>query len=163
MAIERIPNLTTRQKEVLRLYHQRYRVKEIANHLAISENTASGYLSEAANLLDVGGRSAAARALAAFEVAHPESRGRFSVDDPTPLPSRDGELPGNPAPAAPMERAPLWLPLPIRQEDGNELSPFERFLWTPALAIALAIGFGMLAVGLRILGDFFVAVIGAHP
>lgn len=162
MATDRIRNLTTRQKEVLRLYHQRYRVKEIATHLAISENTASGYLSEAANLLDAGGRGAAARVLAEFEAAHPESRGRFSADDPTPRPSRDVAPPGNPAPAAPVVRAPVGLRLPIRQEDGNELSILERLFWIPALAIALAIGFGMLTVGLKILGDFFVAILGTQ-
>lgn len=74
MPVERIEQLTQRQRECLRLYQQRYRVKEIARALGISENTASGYLTEAATLLGVGGRQAAAQALAAFEAA-PGSEG----------------------------------------------------------------------------------------
>ncbi|WP_394648172.1 LuxR C-terminal-related transcriptional regulator [uncultured Sphingomonas sp.] len=84
MLPDRFVKLTVRQRECLRLYHQRYRVKEIARMLAISENTASGYLTEATALLGVGGRPAAAAALAAFEVDHPKARGRFSVGNTTP-------------------------------------------------------------------------------
>lgn len=154
-APHRIEQLTTRQRECLRLHHQRYRVKEIARALGISENTASGYLTEATALLGVGGRAAAAAALAAFEAAHPDARGRFSAGDaPPPLPPSP-EPPADPAPAVdtapPSRSGTIWWPL--RSGSGNDLTVAQRFLWVFLLAFLLVAGFGLFAFFVRTLSD----------
>lgn len=160
MSPDRFAKLTTRQRECLRLYHQRYRVKEIARALAISENTASGYLTEATALLGVGGRPAAAAALAAYEAAHPDARGRFSVGDPTPVPAAEPSLPGDdaPAPAAVVGTgAPTHAPaapwLPFRKGDGNDLTIAQRLFWLGAIVFGLVTGFGLFALFVRTLSD----------
>ncbi len=94
----RFTKLTTRQRECLRLYHQRLRIKEIAGTLAISENTASGYLTEAAAILNAGGRRAAAAALVAFENDHPDARGRFSTGYQEPISTEPVQRSGPDAP-----------------------------------------------------------------
>ena len=161
MSIERIQQLTTRQREVLRLHHRRLRVKEIAGRLGISDNTASGYLTEAAALLGVGGRQAAAAALAAYEATHPEARGRFSVgDENLPSPPVD-PVPAASVPASTMAEPPRRWGFPISRRVGNELSIVERLLWIFALAVAFAVGFGMLSVGLRVVGEVLLAVSGS--
>lgn len=45
------------------------------------------------------------------------------------------------------------LPLPLRQrgQTSNDLGIAQRLLWIPTIAVALAIGFGMLASGLEVL------------
>ncbi|MGK6322489.1 LuxR C-terminal-related transcriptional regulator [Sphingomonas sp. DT-51] len=160
MSPDRFAKLTTRQRECLRLYHQRYRVKEIARALAISENTASGYLTEATALLGVGGRPAAAAALAAFEATHPDARGRFSVGDTVPPPEPEPSLPGNdaPAPASRAEprattHAPGALRLPFRKGDGNDLTIAQRLFWLGVIMFALVTGFGLFALFVRTLSD----------
>ncbi|WP_132907538.1 LuxR C-terminal-related transcriptional regulator [Sphingomonas sp. BK235] len=160
MSPDRFAKLTTRQRESLRLYHQRYRVKEIARALAISENTVSGYLTEATALLDVGGRPAAAAALAAHEAAHPETRGRFSVGDPTPRPDAEPSSPGDDAPAPAAAAGPRSAPhapgplrLPFRNGDGNDLTIAQRLFWLGAIVFALVTGFGLFALFVRTLSD----------
>lgn len=80
MSAPRFEKLTTRQQECLRLYNQRFRIKEIALTLGISQNTVSGYLTEAAAIIDVGDRRAAASAFAAFESASSQVDRSTSVD-----------------------------------------------------------------------------------
>lgn len=160
MPVERIEQLTQRQRECLRLYQQRYRVKEIARALGISENTASGYLTEAATLLGVGGRQAAAQALAAFEAAHPEARGRFSVGDtPSAEPPQGPPNRSNSAPASTPAidtPAPSWRArLPVRQGDGNDLSIAQRFIWLGLIVFGLVTGLGFFAIFMRTLGDVY--------
>jgi len=118
--------LSTRHRECLRLYHQRYRLKPMARMLGISENTVSGYLTEAVHLLNAAGRVDAAEMLAQYETAHPESRGRFSVGDDhsisVPIPAvRQGE--------GAISAAPGWTTFfPTRSNRGgpNDLSWRQR-------------------------------------
>ena len=73
--------LSTRHRECLRLYHQRYRLKPMARILGISENTVGGYRTEAVHVLNAAGRLAGAEILAQNETAHPAKRGRVSGGD----------------------------------------------------------------------------------
>lgn len=164
MSGERFEQLTQRQRECLRLYHRRYRIKEIARELSISENTASGYLTEAAALLNVGGRQAASAALASFEAAHPEARGRFSVGD-----SAGQSLPTHVSPAetAPANETVAVAPpmtwavrLPFRQGDGNDLSIAQRFLWLAIIVVGIFTGFGLFAIFVRTVSDVFAGIRG---
>lgn len=82
--------LSTRHRECLRLYHQRYRLKPMARLLGISENTVGGYLTEAVHLLNAGGRIDAAEMLAQYETTT-RNRGvgfRWATISPFPLQSR---------------------------------------------------------------------------
>jgi len=109
-----IDRLGTRHRECLRLYGRRYKVKEIARELGISDNTVNGYLTEAARLLNVG-RSEAAALLIAHEAAHPNSRGRFSAGDEAPPP------PPSPVPQrVATESATVWSAIfPLRPTGGQ--------------------------------------------
>lgn len=139
MDTSRTDRLTRRHRECLRLYHQRYRLKEIGQTLGISENTVGTYLTEAAALLDVGGRRSAAGYLATFEAAHPDSRGRFSVGDNepvigTPFISEEGEA----ALATPKSWTAL-LPFPVTKGATNELGPAARIFWIAAITLLTTI------------------------
>jgi len=139
MDTSRIDRLTKRHRECLRLYHQRYRLKEIGQALGISENTVSTYLTEAAAILDVGGRRSAANFLTTFEATHPDSRGRFSVGDNEPVLgtsfiSEEGEA-ALPAPQ-------VWtafLPIPATKGATNELGTAARILWICAITLLTTI------------------------
>ncbi len=149
----RFAKLTTRQRESLRLYHQRYRIKSIAEMLAISPNTVGSYLTEATAVLDAGGREAAAAALVAHEAAHPEARGRFSVGDGTLNLPDAGPEPSNPAPAEPAAAPPTTAWLPYRTGPGNDLSIGLRFVWLAAFVFAAVAGFGAFALFVRTVSD----------
>lgn len=179
MSRDRFEKLTIRQRECLRLYHQRYRVKEIARELGISENTVSGYLTEATALLGVGGRPAAAAALVAHEgqdVAnlafssmpsdHRNTGGRFSVGDTTPLPAADE--PDRRSVAARSEprhappdtaRMPAWMMwLPLRNGDGNDLTVAQRFVLLGLVTFLLVAGFGLFAFFIRTVSELAGAI-----
>lgn len=154
-ALSPIGRLTSKQRECLRLYAARYRVKEIAAALGgISENTVGSHLSEATRLLGAPGRAAAAAMLTAHEAAHPESRGRFSVGDAAPPPMLE-PLSAQDPPRPSDGRWDRLLPLRLGKGDPNDLPPPVRLFWIVALAIVLAFAFGQLAIGARLLSDVF--------
>lgn len=155
MMLSVIERLTDRQREALRLYARRLQVKEIAALMGISQNTASGYLTEAASLLNMGGRKAAAAALLEYEATHPEARGRFSVGEPLP-----GFVPDTAPPAArmpvvqeaPPPRSTSWWP-PFRTGVGNDLTVVQRFVWFGVVTFGIVVGFGMFAFFVRTISD----------
>ena len=152
METNRFDRLTRSQRECLRLYHQRYRLKAIAEMMdGISPNTVGSYLTEAVAVLDAPGRPAAATMLAEWEAAHPESRGRFSVGDPALFPP--AELLPTVIPVPPEKSWQAYLPVRTRRGSPNDLNPVLRASWIVALAIALAIGFGELLTGAHVLTD----------
>ena len=133
--------LSTRHRECLRLYNQRYRLKPMARMLGISENTVGGYLTEAVHLLNAAGRIDAAEMLAQYEATHPESRGRFSAGDDhsiaVPIPAVHR---GEQATSA----APGWTTFfPTRSNRGgpNDLSWRQRLtaIFSGLLLLILAI------------------------
>jgi len=141
MEADLLKRLSTRHRECLRLYHQRYRLKPMARMLGISENTVSGYLTEAVHLLNAAGRIDAAEMLAHYEATHPESRGRFSVGDnqsiSAPIPEvHRGEQP--------ISAAPGWTAFfPTRSNRGgpNDLSWRQRLtaIFSGLMLLILAI------------------------
>ena len=154
METNRINRLTRSQREALRLYHERYKLKAIAEMMdGISPNTVGSYLTEAVAVLDAPGRPAAATMLAEWEATHPESRGRFSAGD-LPLPVPINLLAPQGTPPAPPNR-PWQAMLPFRTSKGapSDLSPAVRLTWIFVLAIALAVGFGDLANAARLITD----------
>ena len=139
MDTSRIDRLTKRHRECLRLYHQRYRLKEIGNTLGISENTVGTYLTEATALLGVGSRRSAAGYLMTFEATHPNSRGRFSVGDSAPpvaetFISEEGEA------ALPTTQA--WvslMPFPAAKGATNDLGAGARLAWIAIITLLTTI------------------------
>ena len=154
MSFALIDRLTDRQREALRLYARRLQVKEIAALMGISQNTASGYLTEAAGLLALGGRKAAAAALLEHETSHPEARGRFSVGEP--LPGFATDTPSSAAQTPIVQEAPphstSWWP-PFRTGVGNDLTVAQRFVWFGVVTFGLVVGFGMFAFFVRTISD----------
>lgn len=152
MDATRFDRLNNRHRECLRLYAQRYSTAEIARIIGISENTANSYLTEAARLLDAGGRPGAAAALAQYEADHLESRGRFSAGDaPPPPPSTSDPAKAEEA-RGPTKTWTALLPLRLGARN-NELSIVARLAWIPFIALLFASGFGMFAQGIRIISD----------
>ena len=146
-----IDRLSTKQREALRLRAANYRTKQIAAAMGgISENTVNTYLSAATHLLGSPGRAAAAQALIAYEVDHPNARGRFSVgdtDQPKMVVMRTAEVP----PVAPVAPWASLLPLRLGKGTPHDLSLAARLFWIAILAAVLAIGFGQLAAGAHFL------------
>jgi len=155
MSFALIDRLTDRQREALRLYARRLQVKEIAALMGISQNTASGYLTEAAGLLALGGRKAAAAALLEHETSHPEARGRFSVGEPLPGFATDTTprtAQTSAVQEAPPPRSTSWWP-PFRTGVGNDLTIAQRFVWFGVVTFAIVVGFGMFAFFVRTISD----------
>jgi len=155
MSLASIDRLTDRQREALRLYARRLQVKEIAALMGISQNTASGYLTEAAGLIALGGRKAAAAALLEHEASHPEARGRFSAGELLPGFVTDTPLPAARTPVvqeAPPPRSTSWWP-PFRTGIGNDLTVAQRFVWFGVVTFGIVVGFGMFAFFVRTISD----------
>jgi DNA-binding CsgD family transcriptional regulator len=149
-----IDRLGTRHRECLRLYGRRYKVKEIARELGISDNTVNGYLTEAARLLNVG-RSEAAAQLLAHEAAHPDSRGRFSAGDDAPL------APPSPVPQrVTTESVTIWSAIfPLRPTGGQSNTlPWQTRLFAILIQLILlilliAVAVAMYTIYLKPLGS----------
>jgi len=144
--------LTTRQRECLRELAKLKSIKEIATALGISESTTNGHLEAAARNLGLSSRTDAALALQAHErsVDPSISPGSFPRVEPSVVPPASVGVPA----------APPSLRLPFRTKGAahNDLSPLERLGWIGALAVAFAIGFGMLGAGLFFAGRIVRAV-----
>jgi len=137
MTEDRTAFLAERHRRVLRLYAQRYRLKEIARELSLSENSVNTYLTEAVQILQVGGRRAAADALARHEGPSQFSRSHVSAPDSPPDAPTDestqteGKL---------RVDRPARFPLRPRSGVPNNLPVHIRLLWMLALLIVLIVG-----------------------
>ena len=181
MDADRFARLAPRHRECLRLVRQLKSSKQIALELGIAPGTVDGYLTEAAEIIGVRGRAAAANALAEHESTLPPAAvPAVPPADPgqAPPPEIPGvelagvvEAPVSPAfpivpdRADPVAPAPPPVPaqvgvvsgsgfrLPLRRkgEVGNDLSMGQRLLWIPALALASVVGFGTLVTALETL------------
>lgn len=143
-----VPRLSPRQAECLRLVYRRKSTKEIAAELNLAVGTVNTYLTEATQLLGARNRRDASEIFAAMEAA----AGPDKVQ-----PHYEGVSPdAQPLPDTPPVSTTQWrrlLPLRMEGVAGNELDLVTRLAWILALAIAVAIGFGMLSVGLRVFTD----------
>lgn len=151
MDADRFARLAPRHRECLRLVSQLKSSKQIAVELGIAPGTVDRYLTEAAELLGVRGRAAAANLLAKHEnPPHGNQGGESSgVVAPSPAPA----IPIAPQPVAattiPTPSGPSFrLPLRRKGEIGNDLTKSQRLMWIPLLATATVIGFGTLVTAL---------------
>lgn len=163
MTPDRFRSLSPRQRECLRGVRDLKAAGEIATELGISISTVNGYLADAVRHLGARNRREAALALARHESGDPENGGGGEI---RVVPAASG----GPAPASPemveASRAPQrgrFPRLPIRRvgEADNELTTTERLIWIPAIALGVAIGFGMLMTGLQIAAALIERVTGA--
>ncbi|WP_309659393.1 MULTISPECIES: helix-turn-helix transcriptional regulator [unclassified Sphingomonas] len=173
MDADRFARLAPRHRECLRLVRQLKSSKQIAAELGIAPGTVDGYLTEAAEIIGVRGRAAAANALAEHESALPQGD-MLAVPSRNPPPENPGvetagvveapvslAFPVSPDRADPVAPAPsptgaapvsgFRLPLRRQGEVGNDLSMGQRLLWIPALALASVVGFGTLVTALETL------------
>lgn len=170
MTPERFALLTRRHRECLRGVKALKGSKEIATELGLGKSTVDSYLAEAVRLLGARNRREAAMALAEYEARSndqdideqgelpphkiiPNSTGLVSDPPAMPLPmAPDGSTVGGAVQDGHVHASPrLSLPFRRQGQTRNDMSMAERLLWVPAIAIALAIGFGMLATGLDVM------------
>ena len=174
MTPERFALLTRRHRECLRGVKALKGSKEIATELGLGKSTVDSYLAEAVRLLGARNRREAAMALADHEAQAdiqsigqvieeqveanphkiiPDSAGLVSEPTPMPLPmAPDGSTVGGAVQGGHVHASPR-LSLPVRRQGQarNDMTMAERLLWIPTIAVALAIGFGMLATGLDVM------------
>jgi len=147
--------LSRRQRECLVLVYHRKTSKDIAAELGISPPTVDGYLTEAMRLLGERNRRTAAEVYCRACGDDPWKFGGQSPRVATPAPPPPSSAP----PAGDQSRT--WLPLRRKGAAHNDLTALERLAFIPAIALAYAIGFGLLAIGLRFVGDLAVAIFHA--
>lgn len=148
--------LTPRQRDCLRGSAALKSAKRIGNDLGISESTVYGHLDSATKVLGAPDRATAAL----WFQAHERLEHHGDPQKPSGQPSR--VVPTDPAAAGKQASAAsgsLRLPFRAKGSAHNDLSPLQRLAWIPLLALAFAVGFGMLAAGLRFVTDFIVAVL----
>jgi DNA-binding CsgD family transcriptional regulator len=172
---KRFDRLTKRHRDCLRGVRELKGSKEIADDLGIEKSTVDGYLTEAVKVLGARNRRDAAMQWAEHEAAlvepsdwsnetfSPDKMGGHSarlVEQPSPLSSPispDESIVGAAGASAEPWRDPRSLRsrLPFRREGqrANDLSVRDRVIWIQAIALSIAIGFGMLMTGLQVLTD----------
>lgn len=173
MDADRFARLAPRHRECLRLVRQLKSSKQIAVELGIAPGTVDGYLTEAAEIIGVRGRAAAANALAEHEAAlHQGDVPAIPSQNPPPeipgvelagvadtpvspafpvSPDRADPVAPAPPPMGSASASGFRLPLRRKGEVGNDLSIGQRLLWIPALALASVVGFGTLVTALETL------------
>lgn len=154
--------------------------KEIAEQLGIEKSTVDGYITEAVKLLGARNRREAALWFAEHDATRrPTVAGDASISADLPPNDAPDKMRGDsarlalptmslPPDAAPDEpfvgqpggtgdapsrlRSPgIRLPFRRKGQAGNELSIGSRLIWIQAITLGIAIGFGMLMIGLQIL------------
>lgn len=166
--IDRVAQLTEKQRECLRLVWRHRESKEIARDLGISPHSVDGRIKTAMRALGVDDRYEAARLLAIFE-GH--GTDQPPVYQPSDVPDRPMFTPslsslnadGRTAGPLVLEEAqaayhlsptpgPMFAPpLPTKGRPKNDLSASIRLFWVVLVAIGAAIAFGALAAGLEAL------------
>lgn len=147
--------LTPRQRECLRHVYERRTTKEIAALTGLAVGTVDTYVAEAVTALGARNRRHAA------ELAH-EGHPQYATPEKlepeeTGVPDLASE-PLSPEPRKVPRHEVALLPFRSRGAIGNDLNPVVRAVAIVGFAIALAAGFGMLAVGMRVISDFTAAV-----
>jgi DNA-binding CsgD family transcriptional regulator len=133
MAYDRSPHLTERERDCLRLVARGYSSKEIAVELGISHHTVDLHLRRAIKTLGVTSRRDAARAFTSVPDGH---------DLPTQGLNTQSEA------LAETEQVPAFMPpnrsdrpltvrLPFLRQGRqyNDLTPLQRLIWIPILAL----------------------------
>ncbi|CAM3097120.1 hypothetical protein SPAN111604_03610 [Sphingomonas antarctica] len=164
--------LSDYQRDCLRRTFRHQTSKEIARDLGKSKYAIDQAIERAVRTLGVTSRIDAARALAAHESTSDRITGDPVHLAATPLPA--ATLPvaadhvGGPVAEAAVDlrgqpsvnrSTPFRLPLRRHGEDGNDLSIGTRLVWLIILPLAMAIAFGMLANGLKLVSDVVSAIV----
>ena len=141
--------LSARERDCLRLVASGLQTKEIAQRLQIAPDTVNEYIASARLKLGAPNRRAAARLLAAAEALPP-----WLGDEPLGV-SADHRGPAEPWPTP--ERGWSSWPFPVRRhgEVNNVLGITARLVWILVITMGIAIAFGMLTSGLKVLADLF--------
>ena len=140
--------LTPRQRECLRLVYERLVSKQIAIRLGIRSSTVDTYLTEAIGTLGAKNRRHAAELLHAYEYDETTPR-KFELEssrvaEPFVFRAQDGA-------GSQILKSLDLLPLRNKGTNGNDLTAHNRIFWSAQLGVGLAIGFGMLVVGLEVI------------
>ncbi len=152
MTDAKFDRLTPRQRDVLRGLAALKSAKRIGNDLGISESTVYGHLDSASKTLAAPDRATAAL----WFQAHERQRDpQISSGQPLRVAPAEPGAAGRPMSAA---SGSLRLPFRAKGSASNDLSPLQRLAWIPLLALAFAVGFGMLAAGLSFVTHLVVAV-----
>jgi DNA-binding CsgD family transcriptional regulator len=150
----RIPQLSKRHRECLRLVRDLGGSKDIAIALGITKNTVDSYLREAVAILGASNRRQAALGLAHYEAAHapPQNAPHKIAGDtawvdasvPNPAPPSSvinavRDMPVGLAGATPLSDR--RLPLPFREKGSqyNDLTTSQRLLWILVGALVAAL------------------------
>jgi DNA-binding CsgD family transcriptional regulator len=169
----RFDRLSRRHRDCLRGVRDLKGSKEIADELGIEKSTVDGYLTEAVKILGARNRRDAALQWARHEAVEepvsslketifaPDKIGGHSARlvDPAPvlpLPVSPDEgivgAPGDPGDASSRRRSPgIRMPFRRKGQRGNDLTVGDRLIWIQAIALGIAVGFGMLMSGLQVL------------
>lgn len=164
----RIDRLSKRHRDVLRGVAALRKSKQIAADLGIAPGTVDGYIAEAVRILGATDRGDAARILVQNDrldvaaapsdtfAAPGQSGGQSSGVVPPPPTMKEVALPVvEPEAVRDSGTQPVslagWLPVRRAGQRNNDLPVAARLLWIPAIAVILAVGFGMLVSGLKVL------------
>ncbi|WP_197054375.1 helix-turn-helix domain-containing protein [Sphingomonas sp. 37zxx] len=142
--------LTPRQHECLRHVYARRTSEEISAITGLAVGTIDTYIAEAVTVLGARNRRHAAELL--------QEKGGQTTTPEKPISENLGVAvtpPRSQATAEPDGPRQWVALLPVRQRGaiGNDLGPVARLVAIVGFAIALAAGFGMLAVGMRVISD----------
>ena len=164
--------LSDYQRDCLRRTFRHQTSKEIARDLGKSKFAIDQAIERAVRRLGASSRIDAARALADHEGASDRMTGDpvHLAAPPLSAPSRPtavGTTGGPIVEAArhlsgqpPVNRSTSFrLPLRRHGDDGNDLSIGSRLAWLIILPLAMAIAFGMLANGLKLVSDVVSAIV----
>lgn len=164
--------LSDYQRDCLRKTFRHQTSKEIARDLGKSKYAIDQAIERAVRTLNASSRIDAARALAEYEGTSDRITGdpvHLAVPPVSaPMPEPAVGITGGPIAEAavdpvgqPRVNRSIAIPLPLRRrgDDGNDLSIGARLAWLIILPLAMAIAFGMLANGLKLVSDVVSAIV----
>ena len=173
----RFDRLSRRHRECLRGVRDLKGSKEIADALGIEKTTVDKYLTEAVKVIGARNRREAALLLAGHEAGSVDANASNNTEisppeDPLKIRGDSARL-SDPSAALPSAVSPdevivgapeasgdtpfrprsPAIPLPFRRKGqrDNDLTVGDRLIWIQAIALGIAIAFGMLMTGLQVL------------
>lgn len=143
---DRVAQLSPGQVECLRLVHQHFSSKEIAEVLGVSRHTVDQRIRRALHILGVSHRREAAR-INAQNLERPTAD-QLSPDPWSSLQPDRLEWP-DVSPGLRSERFWLNLPVATKRHPQNDMTPGQRLLWIALIAMGAAFSAGMYLAGLE--------------
>ncbi|MFT4054922.1 MAG: helix-turn-helix transcriptional regulator [Novosphingobium sp.] len=149
--------LSPRHRECLRLVYRRYTSKEIAAELGIGVGTVNSYIKEAVAMLGARNRRHAAEMLFGDEDREGNAQTPYKIEADSSGVASGAQFAPQFAPSLQPPGLFELLPSISKGIPRNELAPARRVFWILQLGSAVAIGFGMLVVGLDVISRLLVA------